>query len=186
MTNVCNQKTMKSEIIYEGKILTLRVDTVELLDMKYARREIIEQRPAVVIVAIDNDGNFLFVRQFRKAAETELLELPAGKIEYGESPLEAAHRELREETKYDARTLDLLFEAYASPGYSTEKMYFFLARELFYSPLQEDEDEDISLERYTRMEIEHMMQNGLFGDCKTVAGLLFQRIEWRFKCAQLT
>lgn len=164
---------MKSETIYEGKILTLRVDTVELPDMKYARREIIEQRAAVVIVAIDGEGRILFVRQYRKAVEDRLLELPAGKIDPGETPTDAAHRELREETKYNAKDFTPLFEAYASPGYSTEKMYFYLARDLFDAPLPEDPDEAITLERYSVAEVKTMLQKGEIKDCKTVAGLLY-------------
>lgn len=167
------QKTTKSETIYEGKILTLRVDTVEFPDMKYARREIIEQRAAVVIITIDEEGRILFVRQYRKAIEDYLLELPAGKIDSGESPEDAAHRELREETKYDAGNLTPLFEAFASPGYSTEKMYFFLARELIEAPLPEDPDEEITLERYSVNELKIMLHNGELKDCKTVAGLLY-------------
>ena len=167
------QKTTKSETIYEGKILTLRVDTVELPDMKYARREIIEQRAAVVIVTIDKEGRILFVRQYRKAIEDHLLELPAGKIDPGESPEDAAHRELREETKYDAGELTFLFEAFASPGYSTEKMHFFLARNLVDAPLPEDPDEEIVLERYSVDDVKTMLQKGELKDCKTVAGLLY-------------
>lgn len=170
---MCEQKTMKSETIYEGKILTLRVDTVELPDMKYARREIIEQRAAVVIVAIDGEGCILFVRQYRKAVEDRLLELPAGKIDPGETPTDAARRELREETKYNAKDFTPLFEAYASPGYSTEKMYFYLARDLFDAPLPEDPDEAITLERYSVAEVKTMLQKGEIKDCKTVAGLLY-------------
>ena len=170
---MCEQKTMKSETIYEGKILTLRVDTVELPDMKYARREIIEQRAAVVIVAIDGEGRILFVRQYRKAVEDRLLELPAGKIDPGETPTDAAHRELREETKYNAKDFTPFFEAYASPGYSTEKMYFYLARDLFDAPLPEDPDEAITLERYSVAEVKTMLQKGEIKDCKTVAGLLY-------------
>ena len=170
---MCEQKTTKSETIYEGKILTLRVDTVELPDMKYARREIIEQRAAVVIISMDDEGHILFVRQYRKAIEGHLLELPAGKIDPGETPADAAHRELREETKYNAEELIPLFQAYASPGYSTEMMHFFLARRLYEAPLPEDPDEEITLERYSVAEAKSMLAKSEFKDCKTVAGLLY-------------
>ena len=90
---------MKTEKLYEGRILNLRVDTVELSNKKYSKREIIEQKPAVVIIALDEEENVLLVRQYRKAVDKVLVELPAGKMEVGEDPLTSAHRERRPDRK---------------------------------------------------------------------------------------
>ena len=121
------EKTMKSERIYEGKIVNLRVDTVELPDKKYSKREIVEHPGAVGIVPITEDGKIILVKQFRKAVEKPLLEIPAGKIEINEEPKETALRELFEETGYYSNNMEYIIEFYTSPGFSNEKIYLFLA-----------------------------------------------------------
>ncbi|WP_034429000.1 NUDIX hydrolase, partial [Caldisalinibacter kiritimatiensis] len=117
------EKTMKSEKIYEGKILNLRIDTVELPDKKYTKREIVEHPRAVAIVPITAKGEIILVKQYRKPVEKELLEIPAGKLEVGEEPKTCAIRELKEETGVTANKLTYLFEFFTSPGFSNEKMY---------------------------------------------------------------
>lgn len=103
------EKTMKTEILYEGKILTLRVDTVELPDMKYSKREIIEHSPSVVIIPMIDDENVFVIKQYRKAVDKVLYEFPAGLLESGEDPKEAALRELQEEIKYTADKIEFSF-----------------------------------------------------------------------------
>ena len=109
---VFEEKTMKSERIYEGKILNLRVDTVELPDKKYSKREIVEHPGAVAIIAITKDKKLVMVKQYRKAVEDFLWEIPAGKLEVNEEPKETAIRELREETGYEAKKLSYITEFY--------------------------------------------------------------------------
>lgn len=100
---IYEEKTMKSEKIYEGKILSVRVDMVELPDKKYSKREIVEHPGAVAIVALTDDNEIVLVKQFRKATETVLFEIPAGKLEINEQPEECAIRELKEETGLEAK-----------------------------------------------------------------------------------
>lgn len=166
------EQTIKSEMIYEGRILNLRVDTVELKNRKYSKREIVEHSNAVTIIALKDD-KIVFVRQYRKAVDKELLELPAGLIESNELPKEAAQRELQEEIKYDAKNLEYLFDSYSSPGFTDEKMSYFLATDLFSSPLQEDEGEDLNIEEYTLEEALNMIEEGKIEDSKTIIGLLY-------------
>ncbi len=165
------EKTMKTDKIYEGKIVNLRVDTVELPDKKYSKREIVEHPGGVGIVAILDDGMVLLVRQYRKAPDKVLLEIPAGKLEVNEEPSETALRELKEETGYTAGKLEYLTEFYTSPGFSTEKIYLFLAEELVPGEQELDTGEFIELEKYTIDELKVMINRGEIMDSKTLIGI---------------
>src|SRR5690606_4980625 len=112
------EKTMKTEKIYEGKMLNLRIDTVELPDKKYSKREIVEHPGAVAIVPITEEGEVILVKQYRKAVEKELLEIPAGKLEIGEEPRETAIRELKEETGFSSAKIEYITEFYTSAGFT--------------------------------------------------------------------
>jgi ADP-ribose pyrophosphatase len=166
------ETTTSQEYIYFGHILNLRVDTVRLANGGVARREIVEHRDAVTIVPLDADGNVLFVRQFRKPAEQELYELPAGVMDEGESPEQAAQRELSEETGFRAGTLKHLAGCYSSAGFCTEYMHIFAATD--HSPKQgtPDEDEDITLHRIPLADALGMIATGELRDAKTLIGLL--------------
>src|SRR5690554_4052188 len=115
---VFEEKTMKSDKLYEGKLLNLRVDTVELPDKKYSKREVVEHPGGVGIVPITEDNCIILVKQYRKAIEKFLLEIPAGKLELNEEPRETALRELKEETGYEANKLEYLLDFYTSPGFT--------------------------------------------------------------------
>ncbi len=167
-----DEKTMKSEKIYEGKILNLRVDTVEMPDKKYSKREIVEHSGGVAVVALTDQGNIVMVKQFRKALEDYLLELPAGKLEYGEDPLECAKRELKEETGYEANNLELLGELYSSPGFSTEKIYIYFSKELKKGTQQLDEGEYLEVEEISEEKLMDMITTFELKDSKSVAGIL--------------
>ena len=130
---------------------------------------------SVVIVPIDEGQNIVMVRQFRKAADLVLLELPAGVIDDDDSILEAARRELREETGLDAGKLVLLGEFFAAPGTLTEKLYAYYATDLYSSPLPPDEDERISLERIPYTRLMEMVDAGEVIDGITLASLLLVR-----------
>ena len=121
------EKTIKSDRIYEGKILNLRLDSVELPDRKYSKREIVEHVDASAIILIE-DGKLLMIKNFRNTVNDVIYEIPAGMVEAGETPIETAKRELTEETGYKASDVELVYSLCSSPGYSTEKINFFLAK----------------------------------------------------------
>ena len=167
------EKTMKTEILYEGKILTLRVDTVELPDMKYSKREIIEHSPSVVIIPMIDDENVFVIKQYRKAVDKVLYEFPAGLLESGEDPKEAALRELQEEIKYTADKIEFLFDMYSSPGFKNEKVSVFLARDLKPKALKEDDDEYIECEKISIKDLIQKLDSLELIDSKIIAGTLY-------------
>jgi ADP-ribose pyrophosphatase len=167
-----DEPTISSELIYSGRILNLRVDTVRLAGGGTARREIVEHAPAVTLVALDAEQNVLMVRQFRKPAESDLLELPAGCVEPGENPEAAARRELQEETGFLPGKLELLATFYAAPGFCSELMHLYLATELTPARLPADEDESIVLVRIPPREVAALVGSGSIRDAKTLVGLL--------------
>jgi ADP-ribose pyrophosphatase len=166
------ESVVASQRKYEGKICNLRVDTVELFNGRTAKREIVEHEPVVAIVPIDGDGNIVLVRQYRLATGTVLLEVPAGGIDKGESPEDAAQRELSEEIGMRAGRLEPLAEFYVSPGFLTEYVYAFLATGLSDSPAEADEDEDIAVVRMPLADAVSMAERGEFRDAKSIAGIL--------------
>lgn len=166
------EKIIKSETIYEGRILALRTHTVEMQDKKYSKREIVEHPGASVIIPVLEDGRIIFVKNYRIAVERELIELPAGMISHGEEPREAALRELMEETGCESQHVEFLFDAYSSPGFTNEKMHFFLAEAC--SQVTEEIDEEISaLEFLTLDEAMKRVEIGSIIDAKTILGILY-------------
>jgi ADP-ribose pyrophosphatase len=166
------EKTMKTEKIYEGKILNLRIDTVELPDKKYSKREIVEHPGAVAILPLTDDNDVILVKQYRKAIEKEILEIPAGKLEIGEEPRETAIRELKEETGYTAKKMEYLLEFYTSPGFSNEKLYLFIATGLVEGEAEPDRDEYIEITKLKLDDLLNMISKGDILDCKTIVGAL--------------
>ncbi len=165
------EKTMKSEKLYEGKIINLRIDTVELPDKKYSKREIVEHPGGVAIVGITDENKILLVSQYRKAVDRVLLELPAGKIEVNEEPKETAIKELKEETGYSTEKLEYLLEFYTSPGFSTEKVYIFLAENMEKGEQELESGEYIDVESYKIEDLIEMIENGDIIDSKTIIGI---------------
>lgn len=166
------ETTLRTERIYEGRIVKLDVMDVRLPDGNEARREIIRHPGAVAIVAADADGSILLVRQYRTAADRILLEIPAGTLHPGEDPLLCAERELQEETGYRPGTLEPLGGIYTAPGYTTEFIHLFYATGLSESRLAMDDDEFIEVERRTLPQALAMIDTGEIADGKSVAGLL--------------
>lgn len=167
-----SERVLKSRRVFEGKIARLRVDTVQLAGGRTAQREIVEHEPVVAIVPIDSDGNVVLVRQYRLATGVVLLEVPAGGVDPGERPEEAAQRELAEEIGMRAGRLEPLAEFYVSPGFLTEYVYAFLATDLRDSPAEADEDEDITVVRMPLADAVAMAERGELRDAKSIAGLL--------------
>lgn len=146
------EKTIKSDRIYEGKILNLRLDSVELPDRKYSKREIVEHVDSSAIVLVE-DGKLLLTKHYRNTVDDIIYEIPAGMIEVGETPIDAASRELEEETGYISDDIELIYSLYSSPGYSTEKIYFFKANPPFDigNKIENLEIEFIDLERVKKL-----------------------------------
>lgn len=167
------EKTLKSDVIYEGRIISVRVETVELPDKKYAKREIVDHARGVGIVAITDHGTMFFVRQYRIAIRDFLLEIPAGLLEPGENPSEAAERELQEEIGYKPGKLEYLVDAYASPGFTNEKLSLFAATELEKSKLPEDDTEFIEIVEIPIEEAYRMVMDFEIIDAKTIIGVQY-------------
>ncbi|MEO8458792.1 MAG: NUDIX hydrolase [Chloroflexota bacterium] len=166
------ERVIKSERKYEGKIANLRVDTVELPSGRTAVREIVEHEPVVAIVPIDANGNVILVRQFRLAIGEVMLEVPAGGVDHGEAFNHAAQRELSEEIGMRAGRMEQIGDFYVSPGFMTERIIVFLARELREERAPADEDEDIAVVTMPLAEAIAMVERGEFHDAKSIAGLL--------------
>lgn len=167
-----NEITVKSEKIFEGKIINLRVDTVELENQKYAKREIVEHKSASAILALNENNEILLVRQYRKAVEDFIYELPAGILNIAEEPIECALRELKEETGYNAEKIKQIYEFYTSPGFTNEKCFLFLAEGLTFSSTKFDEDECIETITVNKEEAIKMIETGKIVDSKTLIGML--------------
>ena len=166
---------LKSETLLKGRAFAIRRDLMKTPDGRETKFDIIEHGGSVVIVPLDADRNLLFVRQYRHAAGTDLLELPAGTLDEGEPPEICAAREIREETGFAAGKLEKLGDFYLAPGYSTEFMTVFLATELTHNPLEADADEFLSLERIPVAEALNMAEQGKMPDAKSLAALLLAR-----------
>lgn len=142
-------------------------------DGSTAERLVVDHPGAIVIVPLDGHGNVLLVRQPRYAADRkELLELPAGTREPNEEPKVTARRELREETGFDTRDLIPLGGFYSAPGFCSEYLHLFVARDLFASKAEPDEDEFLSLEPTSVDEVPNLIRSGEIEDAKSIAGLL--------------
>ena len=153
---------VKENRIFDGKILSVRCDDVKTPSGRIAKREVIEHKPAVGMLAVTDHKTVLLVSQFRYAVNEITLEVCAGLIEKGEDPYEAAERELQEER---------IGEFYASPGFCTEIFTLFVAEGLKKSILPQDEDENVSIVEIKFDEIPNMIQTGKIRDSKTFAAL---------------
>lgn len=165
------EKIITSKNIYDGRIVKLDINEVELPNGQIAKREVVSHKPGVSIVAIDDKNNFIFVKQFRSGIGDELIEIPAGLVENGENPKSAARRELQEEIGYDCSNLELLCSFYPSPGFCNEVTYIYLATNLIKSSLPKDEDEFIELIRIPMAEIKGLYNKEYTVDGKTILGI---------------
>lgn len=166
------EKTKKANYIYNGKVINLRVDDVILPNGKEAKREIVEHRGGVGIVPFDGEYVYM-VRQYRYAFKKELLEIPAGKREYDEMPIETAKRELYEELGATAKEFVFLGEFLPTVGYCEEIFYIFYAKDLkFSNRLHLDQDEFLNVEKYKLKDALEMIKNNEIKDAKTVIALM--------------
>ena len=169
---MAEEETLSSRMVYDGRAVKLRVDTVRMPSGRETMREIVEHSDCVAIIAVDDKDNILLVSQFRKSVEKELLEIPAGGIEPGEDPVDCVRRELREEAGFLPRKVERLGGFYSSPGYCTEYLHLYLATDLVPSPLQAEDSESIRLDRVPLAQIPGLIASGSICDAKSIAGLL--------------
>ena len=170
-----NEKTLSSNTLYEGKIIELRVDEVELPNGERSKRELIKHPGAVAIIALTDDNKLVLVEQFRKALERTIIEIPAGKIEQGEDPAQTAIRELEEETGYKANEFVYIQSFATSPGFADEIIHLYLGTSLqkVENPAPGDEDEFIGLLECSIEEVEAMLKDGRIYDAKTAYAVLY-------------
>ncbi len=163
------ERTVSRKDLFDGRVVQLHVDEVELANGKRTTREVAEHADAVVVLPVDESGRALLVRQYRYPIGQDLLEAPAGGIDPGEAPEQAAQRELQEEIGFRAGNLESLGGFWTAPGFCTEYMYAFLARDLSPSVLDADDDEVIVVERHDLDSIRAMIRDGRIVDAKTIA-----------------
>ena len=160
--------------IYSGKVLDLDLDEVEEPGGIHGRREVVRQRGSVAALPVDDDGLLTLVRQYRYAVEATVWELPAGRIDPGETPEEGARRELEEEAGLRPRFLEPLLTFWTTPGFCDEVMHLFRATGLSSVPPRPEEDEHIEAGRFTLLEAEAMMRRGEIREGKTLVALLLE------------
>jgi ADP-ribose diphosphatase len=166
-------KTLSSQIIYAGKVFGIRRDEVIEPTGVRTTREMITHPGSVVVLPVLPDGRILLIKQYRYAARQFLWELVAGRIDSGETPRQAAERELKEETGYGARHLRIFLEFYPTPGFLEEKMFLLLAEGLMPGKADPEDDEKIVARAYTQKQIEGMLRKRKLRDAKTIAGILY-------------
>jgi ADP-ribose diphosphatase len=163
---------LSKETVFDGKLIKVVREMVRLPDGNERPREIVVHPGAVALVVVDDQERLIMVRQYRRAADAVLLEIPAGTREPGEDAETCALREVREETGYRADNVKRLGGFYSAPGFCTEFLDIYLLTSLSESPAQADDDENIEIERLTRDEALAAIQRGEIRDAKSIAGIL--------------
>ncbi|NLZ24999.1 MAG: NUDIX hydrolase [Clostridiales bacterium] len=168
------EKTVKKNYVFKGKIINVRCDDAVLPNGKPCTREVVEHSGGASVLAVDKDDNCYLVKQFRYPYKEELLEIPAGKLNFGENPYDAALRELKEETGLIAKKLELLTTLYPSPGYTNEIIYIYLATDFAQDEVCFDEDEFLLTVKMPFKEAVEKIYTGEIKDAKTIAALLMR------------
>ncbi|MDR9795652.1 NUDIX hydrolase [Aeribacillus pallidus] len=168
--NRLNEETIAKEKIFSGKIIDVYVEDVRLPNGENAKREVVKHPGAVAVIPITNEGKIVMVRQYRKALERQLVEIPAGKLEKGESPEITARRELEEETGYGCESLKHVISFYTSPGFADELVHLYLAEGLIKleNKASLDEDEFVEVLEVTLEEARKLIEEKEIYDAKTV------------------
>ncbi|NLZ47688.1 MAG: NUDIX hydrolase [Clostridiales bacterium] len=167
-----SEKTLKEERVFNGKVIGVVVQDVEVFNGKVAKREIVRHPGGVAVLALTESNKILFVEQYRKAIDKHLLELPAGKLEKGEDPKACGIRELEEETGYKAEKFTYLGKIVSSPGFCDEYIYLYKAEKLYKGTIGGDEDEFIDIKEFSIEEVKEKIKSGEIIDGKTLAALL--------------
>ena len=163
---------VSSELIFAGKIIKVKRDVVTLPNGGTSYRECVEHNGGCGIVPITTDGRVLLVRQFRYPYKEVVLEIPAGKLELNEDPIQCATRELREEVGGISNDIIYLGIVYPSPGYTNEKIRIYLAKDVMCGELCPDDDEFLEVESYTFGEVMDLINDNTIKDAKTIIGIL--------------
>jgi ADP-ribose pyrophosphatase len=169
------EELLTSRVVFQGRLLTIRVDEVRLADGVTCTREVIAHPGAVAMVPLLDADHVLLVRQWRHPAGRALLEIPAGTLAAGEEPRACATRELMEEIAYRPRRLTPLCTMFLAPGYSSEQLHVFLAEDLIPETRAQDEDERIDLVTVSWDDVAGLLRSGEIADAKTISGLLLAR-----------
>ncbi|MBF0714547.1 NUDIX hydrolase [Gemella sp. GH3] len=174
------EKTIKKDIVYKGRILNVEVHDVELPDGTMSKREILKHNGAVAILALTSKKEVLLVEQYRKAAERVTLEIPAGKLDLGENPLDCAVRELKEETGYQVSKehFSKIYDTHVAVGYSSELISIYFVDNIdsnILGNLKLDEDEFLNVKRYSLDEVYDMLDKNILTDSKTIIALEWLR-----------
>jgi ADP-ribose pyrophosphatase len=185
-TKSAHARVLSSRVSYQGPVFSVTTDEVEEPGGVRARRDVIRHSGSIVVLAVDDsadnnpakvarkgDPRILLERQYRHAAQSMMWELPAGRIDDGETALTAAKRELLEETGYTARHWKRILHFYVSPGFLDETMTIYLARGLQAGKAQPEPDERIAIRFFTLSEAKRMALNGRIRDAKTISGILW-------------
>ena len=167
------EKGLTSETVYDGKLFKVIKETVRLPDGRVRPREIVKHPGAVALVPVDGEGRLILVRQYRRAVDKVLLEIPAGTREPGEDAETCALREIQEETGYKANNVTKMGGFYSAPGFCTEYLECFLLTDLEeIADVEGDEDEDIEIERLSKDEAIEAILRGEICDAKSICGIL--------------
>lgn len=173
------EKTLHTEHIFSGRVISLQVEEVELPNGKTSKREIIKHPGAVAVIAITDDEKIVMVEQYRKALERNIIEIPAGKLEKGEEPQGCAIRELEEETGYECNNIDWLISFYTSPGFADELVHLYVAtglkKKLDAASL--DEDEFVNIVEVSLDEAKELVKNQKIYDAKTAFAVQYLQLK---------
>jgi len=173
------ETTIKKDKLFSGRIIDLYLEEVRLPNGNTSSREIIKHPGAVAVIAITEENKIVMVRQFRKAMEKVLVEIPAGKLEKGEEPITTAKRELEEETGYTCDSLTPLISFYTSPGFADELVHLFVTNGLRKDTVEHhlDEDEFVDLLEVTLEEAQQMVENQEIYDAKTAFAVQYLQLQ---------
>ena len=172
---IFEEKTISSEIVYEGPVFRIRKHLVETVNGGESVRDIVEHSGGSILVAITDEGKVVMERQYRKAFEKALYELPAGKADPGEEPEITAVRELQEETGYTAGSIKHMLTFYPTCGYSAETLHIYICRDLTLGEKHWDDSECIEIYEFYPDELIEMIMRNEIKDAKRIIGLLFAR-----------
>lgn len=172
-----NFDVTKSEMIYKGKVFDVIVDSIRYNSGNLGIREVAIHPGGAVVVPIKEDGKIILIKQFRYPIKKSLLELPAGKLELNEDPLNCAVRELEEETGYLTNSIIKLGAINTTPGFCTEVLHIYLAKDLIAGEHRREEGEyGMEVFEYTMQQLDEKIKSGEIGDAKTICGIYMAKM----------
>ncbi|MGM9925932.1 MAG: NUDIX hydrolase [Bacillus sp. (in: firmicutes)] len=176
--NKFEEKTIATQPIYQGRVISLQVEEVELPNGEIGKREIVKHPGAVAVIAITSDNRIVMVEQYRKALGRSIIEIPAGKLEAGEEPIVTAMRELEEETGYESETMEHIQSFYTSPGFADELVHVFAAKGLKkkQNAAACDEDEFVEVIEVSLEEAQTYIEEQKIYDAKTVYAVQYLQL----------